>query len=128
MDGLQPDIALGPQARGFFAGFTFEADQDLDELARFYGLTLSALEPISLGEYLRRIYRGAPQPGYRVAIGCAELCVLEMEEGIVTKVGLRPLLSPARPPRHHPGRYQIGATLFHSGPPFKGFQVAPRTQ
>lgn len=113
MDGMQPDGGPSAQARGFFPGFTFKGDQDLKALASFYGLALPAIEPVTLGEYLQQTYQGIPQPGYRVAVGYAELCVLEVEEGLVTKVGLRPLPFPIRRIRHNPGRYQVGGTLIH---------------
>ena len=128
MDGLQPEIGAGPQGGGFFAGFTFKGDQDLDELASFYGLTLPALVPTSLGDYLRRIHHGIPRPGYRVAVGCAELCVLEVEEGVVTRVGLRPLPFPPRRIRRSPERYQIGRTLFHAGAECAGIPAARMSQ
>jgi len=114
MEGLQPDSGRSPQALHFVAGFTFKGDQDLNALARFYGLALPAIECVSLGDYLRRTCRGIPQPGHRVAAGCAELCVLEVEEGVVTKVGLRPLPFRIRPPiPHKPARYKVGGTLPH---------------
>lgn len=116
MDGMQLDSGRSAHARGFFAGFTFKADQDLRALASFYGLALPAIEPVSLGDYLRRTYHGIPQPGYRVAVGYAELCVLEVEQGAITKVGLRPLPFPISRIRHNPGRYQVGGTLIHPAP------------
>ena len=128
MDERQPEIGAEPQPRGFFAGFTFKGDQDLDELTSFYGLTLPALAPTSLGDYLRRIHHGIPQRGYRIAIGCAELCVLEVEEGVVTKVGLRPLPFAASRIRRRPGRYEIGGTLLRAGADYGGHTVGRMPQ
>jgi hypothetical protein len=114
MDGMQPDGGPSAQARGFFPGFAFKGDQDLKALASFYGLALPAIEPVTLGEYLQQTYQGIPQPGYRVAVGYAELCVLEVEEGLVTKVGLRPL--PFRDKAHSPQSRALSGRR-HTYPP-----------
>jgi hypothetical protein len=103
------------EQHSFFAGFTFTGNQDLEALAGFYGLTVPALAPrITLAEYLAGTCYGSPHPGYRIALGNVELIVQELEEGIITKVGLR-LPPPA--PRPHRRRlplrvhYDIGASL-----------------
>lgn len=87
------------KGQSFFTGFTFSGTQSLDALIGFYGLEVSALElPMTLAEHLMRVCRGGLRRGYRVGLGrCAELVVLEIEEGVVTKVGLRLPSSPRYP-------------------------------
>ena len=104
MDGTHPQTA-GSVCKGqsFFAGFTFSGDQSVDALTGFYGLEVSALQlRMTLAEYFMRVCRSGPRPGYRVALGrCAELVALEIEEGIVTRVGLRLPSSPRYPTTRH---------------------------
>ena len=99
----------------FFAGFTFSGNQNLDALAGFYGFPVPSLDPkITLAEYLARTCYGTPCPGYRIMIGGVELVVLELEEGAITKVGLRVLPhEPSAQRRRLPIRtgYSIGASL-----------------
>lgn len=99
----------------FFGGFTFCGNQNLDALAGFYGLALPSLEPrITLAQYLARTCYGTPCPGYRIMIGSVELIVRELEEGAITKVGLRLLpQGPSRQRRRLPtsAGYNIGASL-----------------
>lgn len=116
MDGMQPRTrGADPCGRNFFAGFTFSGDQNIEALAGFYGLPLPALDQrMSVGHYLTRSCYGLPRPGYRIALGHAELCVLEVEEGVVTRVGLRLLSSPASRGHQNTGRYPVGATLVRS--------------
>lgn len=86
-----------------FWGFTLNGSTSLEAVVRFYGLKAPGLEPaITLGNYLRRNCYGSLRPGHRVVVGGAELRILEVEEGMVTKAGLRfvPLAlrrSPRRP-------------------------------
>jgi NhaP-type Na+/H+ and K+/H+ antiporter len=103
------------EQHAFFAGFTFEGNQNLATLAGFYGLTVPALGPrITLAQYLAGTCYGSPHPGYRIALGNVELIVQELEEGVITKVGLRLLPAAARPHRKPwPLRthFDIGASL-----------------
>jgi len=72
-----------------FWGFTLNGGTSLEAVARFYGLKVPGLEAeITLGSYLGRHCCGSLGPGYRVAVGGAELRILEVEEGRVAKVGL----------------------------------------
>ncbi|MGQ0522705.1 MAG: hypothetical protein ACT4P8_03465 [Betaproteobacteria bacterium] len=115
MDGTQAHTRSAVSQDEFFAGFTFSGNQSLEVLADFYGLSLPGLDRrISLGNYLKQSCYGAPRCGYRMALGHAELCVLEVEEGAVTKVGLKPLSSLKRAAPHNPARYHIGDTLLRS--------------
>jgi len=103
------------EPHSFFAGFTFSGNQNLEALVGFYGLTVPALEPrITLAEYLAGTCYGSPHPGYRIALGNVELIVQELEEGVITKVGLR-LLPPAARPHRKPwplrAHFDIGASL-----------------
>jgi NhaP-type Na+/H+ and K+/H+ antiporter len=99
----------------FFAGFTFSGNQNLDALAGFYGFAVPSLEPqITLAEYLARTCYGRPRPGYRIMIGGVELIVLELDEGVITKVGLRALPQEwSRQRRRVPSSaaYDVGASL-----------------
>jgi NhaP-type Na+/H+ and K+/H+ antiporter len=123
----------GTQSRSeenyFFAGFTFAGDQNLDALAGFYGLSVPVLEPrITLADYLARTCYGSPRPGYRVELGNVELIVQQLEEGAITKVGLR-LLCGARAHRRHVPlgtRYSIGASLVRRGRGLTGTAAPPR--
>lgn len=104
----------------FFAGFTFSGNQNLDALAGFYGFAVPSLAPrITLAEYLARTCYGRPCPGYRVMIGGVELIVLELEEGAITKVGLRALpQESSRQRRRVPSSagYDVGASLVRRNP------------
>jgi hypothetical protein len=99
----------------FFTGFTFSGNQNLDALAGFYGFAVHSLEPrITLAEYLARTCYGRPCPGYRIMIGGVELIVLELQEGAITKVGLRVLPhESSRQRRRLPAGagYDVGASL-----------------
>lgn len=110
----------GSDAPFFFAGFTFSGSQGLMALARFYGLTAPTLEPsITLGEYLARSCYASPRAGYRITFGNAELIILEVEEGVITKVGLRLLPSASRQRRKGwsfgTRNHLVGASLARSG-------------
>jgi NhaP-type Na+/H+ and K+/H+ antiporter len=120
MDGMQAHTRGAVSQDEFFGGFTFSGNQSLEVLAEFYGLSLPGLDRrISLGNYLKQSCYGVPRSGYRMALGHAELCVLEVEEGVVTKVGLRPLSSLRRAVPHNPARYHIGDTLLRSRAGFR---------
>lgn len=91
-----------------FWGFTLSGSASLEALARFYGLRVPGLEPgITLSRYLERDGNGSLRPGYRAAVGGAELRVLAMNEGAVSKVGLE--LRPARLHRPQPARRSDGS-------------------
>jgi hypothetical protein len=73
-----------------FWGFTLNGSTSLEAVARFYGLKVPGLAPeITLGEYLGRSCYGSLHPGCRVVVGSAALQILEVEEGVVRKVGLK---------------------------------------
>ena len=81
-----------PHLREFFPGFTFNGDQSLIALARFYGLRVPGVaRGLSIGAYLSRACNGRPCPGDRLRLSHAELWVVETTDNVVTKVGLRPL-------------------------------------
>jgi NhaP-type Na+/H+ and K+/H+ antiporter len=80
-----------------FWGFTLSGNARLEDVARFYGLKVPDLTPaVTVGAYLAHNGNGQLRPGYRAAVGGAELQVLEAEDGAVRKVGLE-----LRPARHH---------------------------
>lgn len=84
--GGERAVRIGEQQS--FWGFTLNGNTNLDAIAGFYGLKVPPLEAeITLGDYLTRIC-GRLRPGSRVAIGGAELKILEVESGAVRKVGL----------------------------------------
>jgi hypothetical protein len=84
--GGERAVRIGEQQS--FWGFTLNGNTSLDAIAGFYGLKVPPLEAeITLGHYLARIC-GHLRPGSRVAIGGAELKILEVESGAVRKVGL----------------------------------------
>jgi hypothetical protein len=86
-----------------FWGFTLNGSTSLEAVARFYGLKVPGPEPeITLGSYVGRNCYGSLRPGYRVAVGGAELRILEVEEGRVTKVGLEFLPVTLRQSRRRP--------------------------
>jgi hypothetical protein len=73
-----------------FWGFTFNASTAFETVARFYGLKVPGLAPeVTLGDYLGRNCYGNLHPGYRLVVGSAELRIIEIEKGIVRKVGLK---------------------------------------
>ena len=80
-----------------FWGFTLSGGANLEEVARFYGLKIPELEPAAtLAGYLARNGNGEIRPGYRLAVGGAELLVLETDNGAARKIGLA-----LRPRRRH---------------------------
>jgi len=80
----------GSAAHPFFAGFMFDANQSLESLARFYGLNIPSFEEgITLAQFLTRRSRGIPRVGFRLMLGNAELVVIKIDEGLISKVGLR---------------------------------------
>lgn len=84
--GGERAVRIGEQQS--FWGFTLNGNTSLDAVARFYGLKVPQLQPeITLGNYLGRIC-GNLRPGSCVAVGGAELRILEIDEGAVRKVGL----------------------------------------
>ena len=84
--GGERAVRIGEQQS--FWGFTLNGNTNLEAIARFYGLKVSPLEPeITLGDYLGRIC-GSLRAGSRVAVGGAELRILEIDAGAVRKVGL----------------------------------------
>ena len=84
--GGERAVRIGEQQS--FWGFTLNGNTSFAAIARFYGLKVPWLQPeITLGNYLRRIC-GTLRPGSRVAVGGAELRILEIGEGTVRKVGL----------------------------------------
>ena len=87
-----------------FAGFTFNGNQNLDALAGFYGLATPVLaSQVTLAQYLAQVCHGDVRPGFCISVGNAQLVVLDVEEGAISKVGLE--FCPRRRPRRTPEAY-----------------------
>lgn len=81
-----------------FWGFTLSGGAKLEEVARFYGFDIPELkQAATLAGYLAHNGNGEIRPGYRLAVGGAELLVLETDNGTARKIGLE--LRPRRRPR-----------------------------
>jgi cell volume regulation protein A len=74
----------------YFGDFVLHGDAVAGELAAVYGFAIpaSAAEK-TLARYLDESFRGRVVVGDRVGLGSAELVVREIEDGRVTRIGLR---------------------------------------
>ena len=74
----------------YFGDFVLNGDAMLDDLAAAYGLEApKGADGKSLADYLDRAFHGRAVVGDRVRIGAAELVVREIENGRISRVGLR---------------------------------------
>jgi potassium/hydrogen antiporter len=74
----------------FYGDFVLNGSASLSEVADAYGLPVPpAHRNDTLADYLTSTFHGRPVAGDRAALGKAELVVREIEEGRITKVGLR---------------------------------------
>ena len=93
-----------------FWGFTLSGGASLEEVARFYGLSVPGLEPgTTLTAYLSRNGGGSLHPGYCVTVGGVDLLVLETENGVVRRVGLKLRPAGVRRPQRRSRRQYVGA-------------------
>jgi cell volume regulation protein A len=74
----------------YFGDFVLNGDAMLEDLAAAYGLEApEQAAGKSLADYLDRAFHGRAVVGDRVRIGAAELVVREIENGRISRVGLR---------------------------------------
>jgi potassium/hydrogen antiporter len=74
----------------FYGDFVLDGAASLADVADVYGLPVHpAHRKNTLAEYLAIAFHGRAVPGDRTALGKAELVVREVEDGRITKVGLR---------------------------------------
>jgi cell volume regulation protein A len=74
----------------FFGDFVLNGDARVADVAEAYGLACGGHAPEeTLAAWLARSFRGRPVVGDRLRAGAAELVVREVENGIVTRVGLK---------------------------------------
>ena len=86
-------VAHGParlEQHRFFGDFVLNGDARIADVADAYGLACPGHGPEeTLAAYLGRAFRGKPVVGDRLRTGAAELVVREVENGVVTRVGLK---------------------------------------
>jgi potassium/hydrogen antiporter len=74
----------------YFGDFVLNGDALLGDLAAIYGLEVpEAAAAKSLADYLDQAFHGRAVVGDRVRLGAAELVVREIENGRISRVGLR---------------------------------------
>jgi len=74
----------------YFGDFVLQGDAILGDLAAVYGLALpDGAADKSLANYLAEAFHGRAVVGDRVRLGGAELVVREIENGRISRVGLR---------------------------------------
>jgi potassium/hydrogen antiporter len=74
----------------YFGDFLLYGDAVLGDLASVYGFPVDAAEAQkTLAQYLAEVFHGRVVVGDRARVGAAELVVREVENGKVTRVGLR---------------------------------------
>ncbi len=84
-----PHVPPRLQAGRFFGELALNADADLAEVARLYGLTLDPADAAgTLEQCLKRRF-DRPVVGDRVRLGSVEFVVREMQGGRIVKVGMK---------------------------------------
>jgi cell volume regulation protein A len=84
-----PQVPPRLEAGRFFGELVLNADADLVEIARLYGLSLNPAEVTgTLGRYLKHRF-DQPVVGDRVRLGSVEFVVREMQGGCIVKVGMK---------------------------------------
>jgi cell volume regulation protein A len=74
----------------YFGDFVLNGDAIVGDLAAVYGLAVPDQDSQkSLADYLARAFHGRAVVGDRMPLGSAELVVREIEDGKITRVGLR---------------------------------------
>jgi cell volume regulation protein A len=74
----------------YFGDFVLNGDAMLGDLAAIYGLEApEGAAARSLAQYLAEVFHGRAVVGDRVRLGAAELVVREIEDGRISRVGLR---------------------------------------
>jgi potassium/hydrogen antiporter len=74
----------------FYGDFVLDGNASLADLADVYGLPIDpAHRDATLAQYFERLSHGRAVVGDRARLGKAELVVRDIEEGRITKVGLR---------------------------------------
>jgi cell volume regulation protein A len=74
----------------FYGDFVLDGDAGVANVAEAYGLPLSnAREDETVAQYLVRLFHKRPVVGDRAPLGKAEFVVRDIENGRITKVGLR---------------------------------------
>jgi cell volume regulation protein A len=74
----------------FFGDFTLDASAKLADLASMYGFhAVPGIAEKSIGDYLNGLFHKAPVVGDRASFDNIELVVREIEQGRITRVGLK---------------------------------------
>ncbi|MBR9828894.1 MAG: potassium/proton antiporter [Oceanospirillales bacterium] len=74
----------------FFGAFELNGNVQLQALAQNFGLEIDpALQPLSVAEYIASCLHVPPVEGDRVALGSIQLVVKVLEDGKVSRVGLK---------------------------------------
>lgn len=74
----------------FFGDFTLDATAQLAEIANLYGISVEPwMENTTAGEYLSRLFHQIPVVGDRASINRLELVVRDMEQGQITRIGMK---------------------------------------
>jgi cell volume regulation protein A len=74
----------------FFGDLVLDGNANLADVAQFYGVDVpTRAENATLADYLQRVFRKRPVVGDRLKVGRVELVVREVENGRVSRVGLK---------------------------------------
>lgn len=91
LEALFGRAPLQPADQGFYGTFTLRGGAQVGEVAAFYGVDVSGVDPEqTLDEYVRGIFGNGVAVGDRTALGTLNLTVRAVENGRVSRVGLRP--------------------------------------
>jgi cell volume regulation protein A len=84
---LEPDRL---EEHRYFGDFVLNGDALTEDLAAVYGVSFpGSAAGKTLARYLAEAFHGRVVVGDRVRVGAAELVVRELDDGIITRVGLR---------------------------------------
>jgi len=96
-----PRVPPRLEAGRFFGELALNAEADVAEIARLYGLPLDAADaPMTLEHYLKRRFN-PPVVSDRVRLGSVEFVVREMQGGQIVKVGLKLCITKATDQRNN---------------------------
>ena len=84
---IEPD-RLEPHR--YFGDFVLNGDAIMGEIAAVYGISLpGGITHKTVAQYLSEVFHGRVVVGDRIALGSAQLVVREIQNGRITRVGLR---------------------------------------